>query len=59
MHPDPGKAWSDGEQSLDFGGFDAMMSGLEPWIALREKALQDEELEQRELAGLSPAEAVR
>ena len=58
VHPDPDKAWSDGEQSLDFAGFDAMMSGLEPWIALREKALQDEELEQCELAGLSPAEAL-
>ncbi len=31
---------------------------LEPWIALREKVLQDEELEQCELAGLSPAEAL-
>ena len=34
VHPDPDKAWSDGEQSLDFAGFDAMMAELEPWIAL-------------------------
>lgn len=36
VHPDPDKAWSDGEQSLDFAGFDAMMDDLAPWIALRE-----------------------
>jgi 3-deoxy-7-phosphoheptulonate synthase len=35
VHPDPDTAWSDGEQSLDFAGFDAMMADLEPWIALR------------------------
>ena len=38
VHPNPGKAWSDGEQSLDFAAFDEMMSGLEPWLALREPA---------------------
>ena len=36
VHPDPDHAWSDGEQSLDFAEFDAMMVGLAPWIALRE-----------------------
>ena len=35
VHPDPDNAWSDGEQSLDFAGFDAMMADLAPWIALR------------------------
>jgi 3-deoxy-7-phosphoheptulonate synthase len=35
VHPDPDKAWSDGQQSLDFAEFDAMMAALEPWIALR------------------------
>jgi 3-deoxy-7-phosphoheptulonate synthase len=35
VHPDPDKAWSDGEQSLDFAEFDAMMEDLAPWIALR------------------------
>ncbi len=30
VHPNPDKAWSDGEQSLDFAGFDAMMRELEP-----------------------------
>jgi 3-deoxy-7-phosphoheptulonate synthase len=36
VHPDPDQAWSDGEQSLDFAEFDAMMDDLAPWIALRE-----------------------
>ncbi|MGA3033583.1 MAG: 3-deoxy-7-phosphoheptulonate synthase [Terracidiphilus sp.] len=36
VHPDPDKAWSDGEQSLNFAEFDAMMDDLAPWIALRE-----------------------
>jgi 3-deoxy-7-phosphoheptulonate synthase len=38
VHPNPDKAWSDGEQSLDFPEFDEMMISLEPWIALRETA---------------------
>ena len=33
--PIPDKAWSDGEQSLDFADFDEMMASLEPYIALR------------------------
>ena len=39
VHPCPEKAWSDGEQSLDFDGFDDMMTDLEPWLALRRKTL--------------------
>lgn len=35
VHPNPEKAWSDGEQSLDFNEFDEMMASLEPYIALR------------------------
>jgi 3-deoxy-7-phosphoheptulonate synthase len=35
VHPDPDKAWSDGEQSLDFAEFDAMMTSLDPYLALR------------------------
>lgn len=35
VHPDPDHAWSDGEQSLDFDGFDDMMASLVPWLALR------------------------
>ncbi|HEU5457117.1 MAG TPA: 3-deoxy-7-phosphoheptulonate synthase [Terracidiphilus sp.] len=38
VHPNPEKAWSDGEQSLDFAGFDRMMASLEPLIALRANA---------------------
>ena len=37
VHPNPDKAWSDGEQSLDFAEFDEMMANLAPWIALREQ----------------------
>jgi 3-deoxy-7-phosphoheptulonate synthase len=35
VHPDPDRAWSDGEQTLDFDAFDAMMASLDPCIALR------------------------
>ncbi len=35
VHPNPDKAWSDGEQSLDFAGFDGMMKDLQPWLELR------------------------
>jgi len=35
VHPNPAKAWSDGEQSLDFAAFDAMMADLNPWLAAR------------------------
>jgi len=35
VHPKPDEAWSDGDQSLDFAGFDEMMFDLYPWIALR------------------------
>jgi 3-deoxy-7-phosphoheptulonate synthase len=38
VHPQPEKAWSDGEQSLTFDEFGEMMSSLEPYIALRELA---------------------
>ena len=35
VHPQPEKAWSDGEQSLTFHEFDTMMDMLEPYIRLR------------------------
>ena len=35
VHPDPDKAWSDGEQSLTFAEFDGMMAELAPWCELR------------------------
>jgi 3-deoxy-7-phosphoheptulonate synthase len=53
VHPNPDKAWSDGEQSLDFAGFDAMMYGLEPWLEVR-----GQELVRREDAGSEPVEAL-
>ncbi len=39
VHPHPGKAWSDGDQTLDFAAFDTMMASLEPYIALRESRI--------------------
>jgi 3-deoxy-7-phosphoheptulonate synthase len=39
VHPNPDKAWSDGEQSLDFDGFDDMMVSLDPYLALRRPRL--------------------
>jgi 3-deoxy-7-phosphoheptulonate synthase len=35
VHPNPDKAWSDGEQTLNFAEFDEMMASLDPYIALR------------------------
>ena len=35
VHPDPDRAWSDGDQTLDFAAFDAMTASLAPYIALR------------------------
>ena len=37
VHPNPSKAWSDGEQSLDFAAFDEMMAELEPWLTVRDR----------------------
>jgi 3-deoxy-7-phosphoheptulonate synthase len=51
VHPNPDKAWSDGEQSLDFAGFDAMMESLEPWLDARRQ-------EHREANSVEPMEAV-
>ena len=45
VHPDPAKAWSDGEQSLNFAEFDAMMASLEPYIALHGAANEAQTLE--------------
>ena len=39
VHPDPEKAWSDGEQSLSFDEFAETMVSLEPYIWLRETAM--------------------
>jgi 3-deoxy-7-phosphoheptulonate synthase len=45
VHPNPERAWSDGEQSLNFAEFDAMMTSLEPYIALRSITLNARPLE--------------
>ena len=51
VHPNPAKAWSDGEQSLTFAEFDEMMASVEPYIALRAIGL-------RNSADVRPMEAV-
>jgi 3-deoxy-7-phosphoheptulonate synthase len=60
VHPNPDEAWSDGEQSLDFAGFDDMMADLDPWLALRERGLAKRErgLPRREAIGSRSMEAV-
>ena len=60
VHPDPDKAWSDGEQSLDFDGFDEMMASLDPYLALRrqEIAARDRAVRLREAAGARVMPAV-
>ena len=60
VHPNPEKAWSDGDQSLDFAGFDEMMDALDPWIALRGLELERRRrgVSRREAADLRPMEAV-
>ena len=58
VHPDPDNAWSDGEQSLDFDGFAAMMVDLKPWIALRGARPAEEKLEQLNAAARRLAEAL-
>ncbi|MGA2888146.1 MAG: 3-deoxy-7-phosphoheptulonate synthase [Terracidiphilus sp.] len=40
VHPNPAEAWSDGEQSLDFAGFDQMMTAIDPYLVLRGIALR-------------------
>jgi len=60
VHPNPDKAWSDGDQSLDFAAFDEMMAALDPYLSLRE--LEQEQCKRglplREAADLRPMEAV-
>jgi 3-deoxy-7-phosphoheptulonate synthase len=60
VHPNPEKAWSDGDQSLDYDGFDDMMADLDPWLALRERRLEQRErgLPLREEVGSRTMEAV-
>jgi 3-deoxy-7-phosphoheptulonate synthase len=58
VHPNPDEAWSDGDQSLDFDGFDEMMADLMPWLALRKVVLRTPELLRREAAQLRFMEVV-
>ena len=51
VHPNPDKAWSDGEQSLDFAAFDEMMADLDPYLALRSLALRERGLRRRDAIG--------
>jgi 3-deoxy-7-phosphoheptulonate synthase len=54
VHPDPDSAMSDGEQSLNFAEFDAMMAALEPWLTLHKSCsarLESAALQAMEAAG--------
>jgi 3-deoxy-7-phosphoheptulonate synthase len=43
VHPNPAKAWSDGEQSLNHAEFDDLMASLDPYLSLRRRALREAE----------------
>jgi 3-deoxy-7-phosphoheptulonate synthase len=60
VHPNPAKAWSDGSQSLDFAEFDAMMTAIDPYLALREISLHSQErrVQHNKAGELRPMEAV-
>ncbi len=58
VHPNPDKAWSDGDQSLDFDGFDNMMASLDPYLELRKLALRSQGLPVCEILRLRAMEAV-
>ena len=58
VHPNPDKAWSDGEQSLDFAGFDEMMADLNPYLALRGQMARKRGLTSREAVEARTMEAV-
>ena len=65
VHPSPVEAWSDGEQSLDFEAFDALMESLEPYLSLRgpgqherQHARRGAALRSRQAAGVHAMEAV-
>lgn len=58
VHPNPDKAFSDGDQSLDFAEFDCMMKSLEPWIELRNTLPCGTEPDRQRQAEVCPMEAV-
>jgi 3-deoxy-7-phosphoheptulonate synthase len=58
VHPNPDKAWSDGDQSLDFAEFDAMMADLDPYLALRGLMARKRGLTSREAVDARTMEAV-
>jgi 3-deoxy-7-phosphoheptulonate synthase len=58
VHPNPDKALSDGDQSLDFAEFEGMMDELEPWIKLRRTLPHLNQLHQHNRAEICPMEAV-
>ena len=60
VHPYPEKAWSDGDQSLSFAEFDAMMEDLDPYLSLREleAGRRRRAVPMRDAVDLRPMEAV-
>ncbi len=43
VHPTPEEAWSDGDQTLDFGEFSTLMEGLRPFAAAAGRTLAEGE----------------
>lgn len=58
VHPNPDRALSDGDQSLDFAEFEGMMKALEPWIRLRSSLLQENQPDQHDRVELHPMEVM-
>jgi 3-deoxy-7-phosphoheptulonate synthase len=58
VHPNPAKAWSDGDQSLNHADFDAMMVSLDPYLSLRRRALHEMQWMRRAAFEMQTMEAV-
>jgi 3-deoxy-7-phosphoheptulonate synthase len=58
VHPDPAKAWSDGEQSLNHAEFDDLMASLDPYLSLRRRALREMEWMRHMASDVETMEAV-
>ena len=58
VHPNPDKALSDGDQSLNFAEFESMMAALGPWIGLRGAAAHESGSFQNSVTASYPVEAL-
>lgn len=58
VHPNPAKAWSDGDQSLTFAAFDTMMNAIDPYISLRSLTTDSHRVPRKIMEELETLEAV-